>query len=115
MDYNAFEGAAGVGVTVTANQIEAAVAAILDASRDQILEERYHTNAGVLLGRVREKLRWADGKLVKVELDRQMVEMLGERTAADNEVKKKPKEKKAKEPQAAQAVAAPQATQTGAY
>ena len=58
--------------------------------------ERYRTNTGMLLGGVRAKLPWADGKLVKAVLDAQLAALLGEKTAED--LKKPEKKKKVKQP-----------------
>ncbi|XVF84786.1 hypothetical protein PTKIN_Ptkin17bG0066700 [Pterospermum kingtungense] len=61
-----------------------------------ILEQRYRTNVGELLGSVRKKHPWADPKIAKQLMDAKMFELLGERTAADDEKPSKKKEKKEK-------------------
>lgn len=66
------------------------------ASKAKIVVERYRTNTGMLLGGVRAKLPWADGKLVKAVLDAQLAALLGEKTAED--LKKPEKKKKVKQP-----------------
>lgn len=71
------------------------------------MEQRYRTNVGELFGHVRKRQPWADPKIVKQVIDAKLRELLGERTAADDEkpVKKK-KEKPAKVEEKAAVVAA---------
>ncbi|WZZ16585.1 hypothetical protein YC2023_109674 [Brassica napus] len=93
---NEFEEACGVGVEVSAEDIEKAAEKVFEENRSAIVEQRYRTNVGQLLGHVRKSLPWADPKIVKDVIDRKMYELLGERTAADNEKPTKKKEKKEK-------------------
>uniref|UniRef100_A0A7N0V8P5 glutamine--tRNA ligase n=1 Tax=Kalanchoe fedtschenkoi TaxID=63787 RepID=A0A7N0V8P5_KALFE len=95
-DLDVFERACGVGVEVSAEEIEVAVNVVFEARKKEILEQRYRINAGELLKDVREKLKWADPKLIKERADIKLYELLGEKTAADNEKPKKKKEKSAK-------------------
>uniref|UniRef100_A0A7N0UU53 glutamine--tRNA ligase n=1 Tax=Kalanchoe fedtschenkoi TaxID=63787 RepID=A0A7N0UU53_KALFE len=95
-DLAVFEKACGVGVVVSAEEIEVAVNEIFEARKNEILELRYRINVGELLRDVREKLRWADPKLIKERADAKLYELLGDKTAADNEKPKKKKEKPAK-------------------
>ncbi|CAM8973766.1 unnamed protein product [Rhodiola kirilowii] len=95
-DLAVFEQACGVGVVVSAEEIESAVNEIFEARKNEILEKRYRINVGELLRDVREKLKWADTKLIKERADTKLYELLGEKTAADNEKPKKKKEKPAK-------------------
>ncbi|KAI4373280.1 hypothetical protein MLD38_011419 [Melastoma candidum] len=88
--------ACGVGVEVSAEEIELAVGEVFDEKRSIILEQRYRTNVGELLGLVRKKLPWADPKIVKQNVYAKLYELLGESTAADNEKPSKKKEKPAK-------------------
>ncbi|XP_010551245.1 PREDICTED: glutamine--tRNA ligase, cytoplasmic [Tarenaya hassleriana] len=93
---NEFEEACGVGVEVSLADIEKTVGEIFEESKNTILELRYRTNVGELFGHVRKRLPWADPKIVKKVIDDKMLELLGERTAADNEKPTKKKEKKEK-------------------
>uniref|UniRef100_M4E7K4 glutamine--tRNA ligase n=1 Tax=Brassica campestris TaxID=3711 RepID=M4E7K4_BRACM len=93
---NEFEEACGVGVEVSAEDIEKAAEKVFEENKSAIVEQRYRTNVGQLLGHVRKSLPWADPKIVKDVIDRKMYELLGERTAADNEKPTKKKEKKEK-------------------
>lgn len=92
------ETACGVGVVVTPEQIEAAVDEVIKANKAAILEQRYRFNVGKIMQEIRTKLPWADGKHVKSEIEVQLFDLLGEKTAADlappPKVEKKPKEKK---------------------
>ncbi|XP_044512898.1 glutamine--tRNA ligase [Gracilinanus agilis] len=84
-----FDRECGVGVTVTPEQIEEAVEAVICQHREQLLRERYHFNMGVLMGEARTALKWADGKTIKNEVDMQVLHLLGPKTESDLE--KKPK------------------------
>lgn len=92
------EKVCGVGVIVTPEQIETAVDEIIKANKAVILEQRYRFNVGKIMQEIRVKLPWADGKHVKSEIEVQLFDLLGEKTAADlappPKVEKKPKEKK---------------------
>uniref|UniRef100_A0A2K5RX67 glutamine--tRNA ligase n=1 Tax=Cebus imitator TaxID=2715852 RepID=A0A2K5RX67_CEBIM len=84
-----FEQECGVGVTVTPEQIEEAVEAAINKHRPQLLVERYRFNVGLLMGEARAVLKWADGKMIKNEVDMQVLHLLGPKMEADLE--KKPK------------------------
>ncbi|XP_074951973.1 glutamine--tRNA ligase isoform X2 [Phalacrocorax aristotelis] len=94
LDTADFEQACGVGVSVTPEQIEEAVEAVISKHRAELLAERYHFNMGLLMGEVRSRLQWADGKTIKNEVDLQVLHLLGPKTEADLE--KKPKAAKAR-------------------
>ena len=88
-----FEGAAGVGIVVTAEQISAEVAAVVKTNGAQLTERRYRFPKGMLQGQVLAKLKFADNTMVMEELDGQILKLLGPKTDEDN---KKPEKKKAK-------------------
>ncbi|XP_069795587.1 glutamine--tRNA ligase isoform X2 [Narcine bancroftii] len=71
IDSTNFERECGIGVVVTPEQIEEVVESAVTKYRNQIVLERYRFNMGVLMGDVRSKLKWADGKIVKNEVDLQ--------------------------------------------
>lgn len=96
VDRAAFESSCGVGVRVSPEDIEDAVEVVIQKHKDGLIEKRYHYNMGLIMGEVRKQLKWADGKAVKNEVDMQVLDLLGPKTAADME---KPA-KKAKEPKA---------------
>ena len=77
------EAAAGVGVEVTPEQVEAAVEEALAAVKEEVVAARYRYNTGPLMASVRTKLKWADGKAVKAEFDLQLLDILGPKTDAD--------------------------------
>uniref|UniRef100_A0A7N8WKD3 Probable glutamine--tRNA ligase n=1 Tax=Mastacembelus armatus TaxID=205130 RepID=A0A7N8WKD3_9TELE len=89
-----FEEACGVGVVITPEQIEDAVESVIKKHKEQLLKERYRFNMGLLMGEARSALKWADGKVIKNEVDMQVLHLLGPKTEADLE--KKPKPQKAK-------------------
>ena len=77
------EAAAGVGVEVTPEQVEAAVEEALGAVKEEVVAARYRYNTGPLMAAVRTRLKWADGKAVKAEFDLQLLDILGPKTDAD--------------------------------
>ncbi|KAI4357793.1 hypothetical protein L6164_001719 [Bauhinia variegata] len=97
LDLKKFEESCGVGVEVSKEEIERIVNEVFEENKAAILELRYRFNVGELLGHIRKRQPWADGKVVKQLVDSTLYELLGERTAADNEKpSKKKKEKPAK-------------------
>jgi glutaminyl-tRNA synthetase len=104
VDVDAFESAGGVGVETTAEQIKEAVTAVIEAKRDELLEQRYKVNVGLLLGDIRKQYPFGDMKLAKEELEAAQLDLLGPKTEEDlkkPEKKKAPKEPKVKEQKAA--------------
>uniref|UniRef100_A0A4W3KKJ9 glutamine--tRNA ligase n=1 Tax=Callorhinchus milii TaxID=7868 RepID=A0A4W3KKJ9_CALMI len=89
IDATNFEKECGIGIVVTPEQIEEAVEATINKHKNQIVTERYRFNTGLLMGEVRTALKWADGKIIKNEMDLQVLNLLGPKTEADLE--KKPK------------------------
>ncbi len=83
LDCAALEAACGVGVVVTPEQVERAVEAALGKVRDQVVEKRYRYPLGSLMAEVRKEQPWADGKMVKAEIDVQVLDLLGPKTEAD--------------------------------
>ncbi|KAI5063130.1 hypothetical protein GOP47_0021677 [Adiantum capillus-veneris] len=102
-----FEKSCGVGVEVTLEEIRKVVEAVIEENKTQILAERYRINVGLLLGKVRKELPWADGKSVKEEMDTLMRSLLGERTEEDDA--KPVKKKKEKAPKVADGAVTPSA------
>lgn len=85
----------GVGITVTPEEIDRAVETSIKKNKTAIVEQRYRFNVFKIMQEVREYLPWADGKQVKNEVDVQIFDLLGEKTAADlAPPPKKQKEKK---------------------
>ncbi|KAK4605936.1 hypothetical protein RGQ29_000287 [Quercus rubra] len=106
---NEFEEACGVGVEVSVEEIEQAVNEVFEENKNVILEQRYRTNVGELLGQVRRRHPWGDPKIVKQFVDAKLLDLLGERTAADNEKpSKKKKDKPAKVEEKTVAVVTPE-------
>nr|XP_015823747.2 glutamine--tRNA ligase [Nothobranchius furzeri] len=92
-----FDEACGVGVVITPEQIEDAVESIIRKHKEQLLKERYRFNMGLLMGEARSALKWADGKVIKNEVDMQVLHLLGPKTEADLEKKAKPQKAKVTE------------------
>ncbi|XP_055960881.1 glutamine--tRNA ligase-like isoform X2 [Mercurialis annua] len=89
-----FEEACGVGVEVSEEDIKRTVNEVFEQNKASILELRYRTNVGDLFGHIRKRLPWADPKTVKKLVDAKLLELLGEKTAADNEKPAKQKKEK---------------------
>ncbi|XP_033825332.1 glutamine--tRNA ligase [Periophthalmus magnuspinnatus] len=89
-----FEDDCGVGMVISPEQIEEAVESVIHKHKEQLLKERYRFNMGLLMGDARSALKWADGKVIKNEVDMQVLHLLGPKTESDLE--KKPKAPKAK-------------------
>ena len=107
LDLNKFEEACGVGVEVSEEDIKQAVSEVVEENKATILELRYRTNVGELLGHVRKRLPWGDAKVAKQLVDAKLYELLGDRTAADDE---KPSRKKKEKPAKVEDKAAPVST-----
>ncbi|XP_070559833.1 glutamine--tRNA ligase-like [Ptychodera flava] len=90
-DTKAFEESCGIGVQVTPEQIEEAVEAVINKNKDALLEKRYHFNMGTMMGEIRSKLKWADGKAIKNEIDMQVLDLLGPKTETDKQKPSKTK------------------------
>lgn len=99
-----FEEACGVGVEVTVEEIKMAVENVISENKEAILAQRYRINAGNLYGQVRKHHPWADAKVIKEIVDAKLFELLGEKTAADEE--KPVKKKKEKPPKVEEKVVA---------
>ncbi|VDO42522.1 unnamed protein product [Haemonchus placei] len=83
------EKACGVGVLVSADEIEDAVTKVFKKYNEQLIAERYAFNVGKLLGEIRSMLPWADGGYVKKEVDLRILELLGPKTIDELIPKKK--------------------------
>ncbi|CAO3639672.1 unnamed protein product [Cunninghamella blakesleeana] len=98
IDEMAFNEASGVGVIITEEQIKESITKYIEDNKENIITNRYKT-LGPSLAAVRKsadnELRWADGGLVKNELEKQYLTLLGPKDERDVPQKKK-KEPKAK-------------------
>ncbi|KAL5516066.1 hypothetical protein EMCRGX_G001329 [Ephydatia muelleri] len=95
LDLTAFEQSCGVGVVITQGDIDREAKGVIKAHEEELKERRYTYPVGVLIGEVRDRLKWADGKLVKEAVERERLALLGEKTAADEQ---KPAPKQAAAP-----------------
>ncbi len=48
------------------------VCEVIDENKTKLLEQRYDFSIGTLLNEVRKRLKWADGKTMKNEMDAQV-------------------------------------------
>lgn len=94
-----FEKSCGVGVEVTQDEIESAVASIIEKQKTAILNQRYQFNTGPLMGQVRAALPWADSRKVKEEIDLQILTLLGPKREEDLVKPAKAKAEKKEKPE----------------
>lgn len=73
----------GVGIKITGEDIENAVSSAIKDHKSELQKQRYRFNAGMLLGKARCQVPFADGKKLKSELDLQVLELLGPKSEAD--------------------------------
>ncbi|KAI9314291.1 tRNA synthetases class I, catalytic domain-containing protein [Dichotomocladium elegans] len=94
INQDAFNEATGVGIVVTPKQVEEAVAKYIEENKDTIVTNRYRA-LGATLASTRKlpALRWADGAIIKNQVDAQLLALLGPKDERDAPQKKK-KEKK---------------------
>jgi glutaminyl-tRNA synthetase len=45
---------------------------VINQNKTKLLEQRYDVPIGTLLGEARKRLKWADGKAIKTEMDVQV-------------------------------------------
>lgn len=98
LDIAEFERAAGVGVTVTKEDMEKAVESAVDTNRELLVEKRYHFNTGIMQRRIMDELKFADGKVVSALIRSKVEQLLGPRTEADLAKPRKPKKAKPQKP-----------------
>lgn len=72
IDVKAFEEFCGIGVIISGEEIEQIIEDVVEKYKNEIIEKRYKFNTGIILQEVRNKLKWADGKIVKTEVDLQV-------------------------------------------
>lgn len=77
VDQKALEESAGIGVTVTPEEIERVVENVIEQHKAKLLEQGHEFPIGTLLTEVRKHLKWADGKTVKSEMDVQVNQSIG--------------------------------------
>ncbi|RLM99617.1 glutamine--tRNA ligase-like [Panicum miliaceum] len=107
LDLVKFEEACGVGVVVSFEEIQSAVSDVLNENMEAIVEQRYRINVGSFCGQVRKRHPWGDAKLVKEEIEKRLVEILGPKTEAVNAKPMKKKKEKPTKVEEEKTVAAP--------
>jgi glutaminyl-tRNA synthetase len=87
-----FKKASGVGIQVSAEEISSVVSSVVSQNKESILEERYATNQGLLMRQIRSfnsNMKWASGKTIKDNLDRELEGLLGPKSEEDKLIKSK--------------------------
>ena len=72
-----------LGVVVSQEEIQAAIKALLDSRKDELIEKRY-TLVGQLLGALRGQLKWANAQMLKEELDKSVLALIGPKDDRDD-------------------------------
>ena len=123
VDIKIFEESCGVGVVNLPEQMEIEVEKVLKLNEKELLEKRlvihyfilklilkrnylvirYRFNVFPLMSDVRNRLKWADGKVIKSEMEIQVLSLLGPKTEAD--LAPPPKVEKVKAPKPAASAA----------
>ncbi|KAG8312452.1 hypothetical protein J6590_023060 [Homalodisca vitripennis] len=80
---DALKEASGVGINVSPEEIEDTVENVINNYKNELMEKRYRFNPGIIMQAVNSKLKWADGKAVKNEVDLQILDLLGPKTEED--------------------------------
>ena len=81
-DQSAFEKASGIGVNWTPEQIKAKVSEAIEKEKETLIQQRYRA-APKLLSSLIADLLWADGGIIKSEVDSQLLALLGPKTEED--------------------------------
>ncbi|KAJ3221563.1 hypothetical protein HK099_003408 [Clydaea vesicula] len=98
----------GVGVEVSQEEIAEAVGEFFKLKKKELIEKRY-TMLGPILGTLRTTIKWANPLLVKEEVEKRMLELLGPKDERDDlKAKKKEKKKENVNVKGAEIVTAPQ-------
>jgi glutaminyl-tRNA synthetase len=94
-DVQTFEKVCGVGVVVTKEQVQDAVTQVLKTNASKLKELGWSINIGDIVQPVKKfgEMKWADGKLVKEEIDSQLLQLLGEKPSKIEKPKVVKKEK----------------------
>ncbi|KAK9768801.1 Glutaminyl-tRNA synthetase [Basidiobolus ranarum] len=87
----------GVGVVITPEQVQHEVSQQIEQNKEKILSDRYRC-LGITLSTIKQnpELKWANGAVVKDEVEKQFLALLGPKDERDQVVKGKKKEKKEK-------------------
>ncbi|XP_015748894.1 PREDICTED: glutamine--tRNA ligase-like [Acropora digitifera] len=96
VDAASFEESCGVGVNITPDQVEDCIEELIKLNKEELLKKRYKFNLGMIMAKAREKLKWADGKAIKSEIDMQ-VQLMGPKREEDMQKQKTKESKPSKE------------------
>lgn len=73
-----FNKACGIGIVVTEEEIKKLIDSLYEKFNAQILEKKWNFDFNALLHRVRDELKWGDGKVMVDYLNAKKLEILGE-------------------------------------
>lgn len=93
IDDKKFDEECGVGVVVSIEEITEAVKNLIEEKKNELVEKRY-AFVGPLLMNLRQQLKWANALMLKEELEKQVLALIGPKDDRDDPKKKKAKAKK---------------------
>ncbi|KAI8613566.1 tRNA synthetases class I, catalytic domain-containing protein [Chytriomyces sp. MP71] len=76
IDVKAFDEACGVGVEVSVEDIQAGINKLFVVKKDDI-EKKGHGALGIIIAEMKKEQRWANAAVVKAEVEKKLVEVLG--------------------------------------
>lgn len=91
LNHSELERECGVGIVVTEDEMEETVKNVISSYKEKLVADRYQFPIGKILGDARSKLKWADGKFLAAEVELQVRDLLGAKTADDLKPKTKVK------------------------
>lgn len=97
-----FNEECGVGCIISQEKIDFAVNSVISENKSILIQDRYSNDLNALFRKVRDlsEMKWADSKALKQTFDLKIKEILGEKTAADEQQKKKDSKKAEREKKA---------------
>ncbi|CAF1062016.1 unnamed protein product [Rotaria sordida] len=89
IDQEALEQCAGIGVIVTSDDIKRVVREVIEQNKTKLLEQGHDYPISTLLNEGRRRLKWADGKSLKDEMDAELLNLLGPNDRSSKNTTKK--------------------------
>ncbi|EGG25298.1 glutamine-tRNA ligase [Cavenderia fasciculata] len=74
----------GVGIVISRDQVREAVDTYVTENINDLKEKRYRINIGQYLLQIKDRLKWADPKEIKEEVDAKILAVLGPKTEEDS-------------------------------
>ncbi|KAI8905924.1 tRNA synthetases class I, catalytic domain-containing protein [Gorgonomyces haynaldii] len=97
VDIPEFERECGVGVVLTVEDVVACVERVFESRKQEILEKRYQLLGNLIIS-VKNELKWANALVIKEQVDKHILALLGPKDERDNPKAKKPEQKQEVKP-----------------